>query len=116
SLAAVLEDASVRVDGQRVTIVLDPPNAVVERRLREPAMKKFLDEAAIAVLGKGAEVAVEAAEPAGGDLGAAAAAADSKVIEEESFKNRVASDKQIKKMLDLFGGEIAEARRDDREG
>ncbi|HEV8268130.1 MAG TPA: AAA family ATPase, partial [Thermoanaerobaculia bacterium] len=116
SLAAVLEDASVRVEGKRIVVVLDPPNPVVERRLREPTMKKFLDEAAVAVLGKGAEADVEAAEPAGGDLVAAAAAADPKALEEESLKNRVASDKQIRKMLDLFGGEIAEARRDDREG
>jgi DNA polymerase-3 subunit gamma/tau len=113
-LGAVLEDATIRVDQRTVRIVLDPPNALAERRLAEPQMAKVLQEAAAAVLGRGANVVVESAVPAGGDLTAAAAAADPEVLEKEHLKLRVQNDERVKKMLDLFGGEISEVRRDDR--
>jgi hypothetical protein len=114
-LAAVLEDTSIRVEGKIVRIVLDPPSAATERRLAEPAMARVLDEAAVAVLGRGARASVESIGPAGGDLTAAAASADPVKLEKENLKQRVASDERVKRMMDMFGGEISEVRRDDRE-
>ena len=114
-LAAVLEDTSIRVEGKIVRIVLDPPSAATERRLAEPAMARVLDEAAAAVLGRGARASVESAGPADGDLTAAAASADPVKLERENLKQRVASDERVKRMMDLFGGEISEVRRDDRD-
>ena len=113
-LGAVLEDATIQVDQKTVRIVLDPPNPRAEKRLAEPQMAKVLQEAAAAVLGRGANVVVESAVPAGGDLRAAAAAADPEVLEKEHLKLRVQNDERVKKMLDLFGGEISEVRKDDR--
>ena len=114
-LGAVLEDASVRIEGKTVCIVLDPPSAVTEKRLAEPAMAKVLDDAAVAVLGRGARALVENLAPAGGDLAAAARTADPEKLEKENLKLRAASDEKMKRVLDMFGGEIAEVRRDDRE-
>jgi DNA polymerase-3 subunit gamma/tau len=114
-LGAVLEDASVRIEGKTVRIVLDPPSAVTEKRLAEPAMAKVLDDAAVAVLGRGARALVENLAPAGGDLAAAARTADPEKLEKENLKLRAASDEKMKRVLDMFGGEIAEVRRDDRE-
>jgi DNA polymerase-3 subunit gamma/tau len=111
-LGAVLEDASIRLEGKDVLISLDPPSIVTEKRLAEPAMAKVLEEAAIAVLGKGAKVTVESVAPPAGDLTAAAAVADPKTLEREHLKMKVASDERVKRMMDLFGGEIADVKRD----
>ncbi len=62
-LGAVLDDASIRFEGKDVLISLDPPSVVTEKRLAEPAMAKVLEEAAIAVLGRGAKVTVESVSP-----------------------------------------------------
>lgn len=114
-LGAVLEDASVRVDEKTIRIVLDPPSVLIERRLAEPAMAKVMNEAALAVLGRGSRVVVESAEPADGNLTAAAAAADPAVLEKEHLKKTVLADDRVRRMLDLFGGEIADVRRDEGE-
>jgi len=111
-LGAVLEDASIRLEGKDVLISLDPPSIVTEKRLAEPAMAKVLEEAAIAVLGKGAKVTVEGVAPPAGDLTAAAALADPKTLETEHLKMKVATDERVKRMMDLFGGEIADVKRD----
>ena len=111
-LGAVLDDASIRLEGKDVLISLDPPSIVTERRLAEPAMAKVLEEAAIAILGKGAKVTVEGVSPPAGDLTAAAAVADPKTLEREHLKMKVATDERVKRMMDLFGGEIAEVKRD----
>ena len=112
-LGAVLDDASVTLEGRVVRIVLDPPSVVVEKRLAEPAVAKVLEEAALSVLGRGARVVVESASPPGGDLTAAAAAADPAALEKEHLKHKVATDERVKRMMDLFGGEIADVKRDD---
>ncbi|HKC25537.1 MAG TPA: hypothetical protein VKF32_12385, partial [Thermoanaerobaculia bacterium] len=112
-LAAVLEDVRIEVEGSAVHIVVDPPNPVLERRLGEALLKKALEEAAASVFGRSARVLVEGASPARGDLTAAAAAADPEKLEKELLRQRVASDEHVRKMLDLFGGEIAEVRRPD---
>ncbi len=112
-LGAVLEDASIHIEGKQIRIVLDPPSPATERRLAEPAMRKVLEESAIATFGKGARVLVESEAPAGGNLTQAAAAADGATLERENLKQRVASDERVKKMLDLFGGEITSVKRDD---
>jgi hypothetical protein len=114
TLGAVLEDASVRIEGKSVRIVLDPPSPVTERRLAEAGMRKVLEEAAVTLLGKRAEVVVESAMPPAGDLTAAAAAADTAALERENLRKRAAQDEKVKKMLDLFGGEIVDVKRDDR--
>ncbi len=114
NLGAALEDVSVSIDGRTVRLVLDPPSPPLARRLGEPAMKKVLDEAALAVLGPKALVTIESAEPAGGDLTAAAAAADSGTVERENLRNRATSDERVRKILDLFDGEIAEVKPDER--
>ena len=111
-LGAVLEDASIRLEGKTVLIFLDPPSAVTERRLAEPAMAKVLEEAAVAVVGRGACVAVESVSPPAGDLTAAAANADPETLEKEHLKMKVATDDRVKRMMDLFGGEIADVKRD----
>jgi hypothetical protein len=111
-LGAVLDDASIRLEGKDVLIALDPPSIVTEKRLAEPAMAKVLEEAAIAVLGKGAKVTVEGVDPPAGDLTAAAAVADPKALEREHLKMKVATDERVKRMMDLFGGEIADVKRD----
>ena len=111
-LGAVLEDASIRLEGKEVLISLDPPSVVMEKRLAEPAMAKVLEEAAIAVLGKAAKVTVESVTPPAGDLTAAAAVADPKLLEREHLKMKVANDERVKRMMDLFGGEIADVKRD----
>jgi DNA polymerase-3 subunit gamma/tau len=116
TLGAVLEDASIRIEGRVVHVVLDPPSPPMEKRLAEPAMKKVLDEAAAALLGKMAQVVIDSAMPAGGDLTAAAAAADPAALEKENLKKRVAADEKVRKMLDLFGGEIADVKHDRRDG
>lgn len=112
-LGAVLDDASVSLDGKVVRIVLDPPSVVIEKRLAEPAVAKVLADAAVSVLGKGGRVVVESVAPPGGDLTAAAAAADPAALEKEHLRHKVATDERVKKMMDLFGGEIADVRRDD---
>ncbi|HRY45278.1 MAG TPA: DNA polymerase III subunit gamma/tau [Thermoanaerobaculia bacterium] len=114
NLGAALEDVSVLVEGRVVRLVLDPPSPPLAKRLGEPAMKKVLDEAAFAVLGAKASVTVESAEPAGGDLNAAAAAADPATLERENLKKRAATDERVKKILDMFDGEIAEVKPDER--
>ncbi len=114
NLGAALEDVSVSIDGKTVRLVLDPPSPPLARRLGEPAMKKALDEAAIAILGPKARVVIESAEPAGGDLTAAAASADPGTIERENLKNRAAADDRVRKILDLFDGEIADVKPDER--
>jgi DNA polymerase-3 subunit gamma/tau len=111
-LGAVLEDASIWLEGKSVRISLDPPSVVTERRLAEPAMAKVLEEAAVAVLGRGATVTVESVAPPAGDLTAAAAAADPEALEREHLKMKVATDERVKRMMDLFGGEIADVKRD----
>jgi DNA polymerase-3 subunit gamma/tau len=111
-LGAVLEDASIRLEGKSVRISLDPPSVVTERRLAESAMAKVLEEAAVAVLGRGATVTVESVAPPAGDLTAAAAAADPEALEREHLKMKVATDERVKRMMDLFGGEIADVKRD----
>ena len=111
-LGAVLEDASIRLEGKTVLIFLDPPSAVTERRLAEPAMAKVLEEAAVAVVGRGARVAVESVSPPAGDLTAAAANADPETLEREHLKMKVETDDRVKRMMDLFGGEIADVKRD----
>jgi hypothetical protein len=116
TLGAVLEDASIRIEGRVVHVILDPPSTPMETRLAEPAMKKVLDEAAVTLLGKSAQVVVDSAMPAGGDLTAAAAAADPAALEKENLKKRVAADEKVRKMLDLFGGEIADVKHDRRDG
>ncbi len=114
NLGAALEDVSVLVEGRVVRLVLDPPSPPLAKRLGEPAMKKVLEEAAVAVLGAKAAVTVESAEPAGGDLNAAAAAADPATLERENLKKRAATDERVKKILDMFDGEIAEVKPDER--
>ncbi|MBK9968438.1 MAG: DNA polymerase III subunit gamma/tau [Holophagales bacterium] len=114
NLGAALEDVSVSIEGKMVRLVLDPPSPPLARRLGEPAMKKVLDEAAVAVLGSKARVTVESAEPAGGDLTAAAASADPGKVERENLKNRAAADEKVRKILDLFDGEIADVKPDER--
>ncbi len=114
NLGAALEDVSVSIDGKTVRLVLDPPSPPLTRRLGEPAMRKVLDEAAVAVLGSKARVTVESAEPAGGDLTAAAATADTGKLERENLKNRAAADERVRKILDLFDGEIADVKPDER--
>jgi hypothetical protein len=112
-LGAVLDDASVSLEGKVVRILLDPPSVVVEKRLAEPAVAKVLEEAAVSVVGRGGRVVVESAAPPGGDLTAAAAAADPAALEKEHLRHKVATDERVKKMMDLFGGEIADVKRDD---
>jgi DNA polymerase-3 subunit gamma/tau len=114
NLGAALEDVSVSIEGKTVRLVLDPPSPPLAKRLGEPAMKKVLDEAALAVLGPKAHVTVESAEPAGGDLTAAAATADPGKLERENLKNRAAADERVRKILDLFDGEIADVKPDER--
>ncbi|HYN41482.1 MAG TPA: DNA polymerase III subunit gamma/tau [Thermoanaerobaculia bacterium] len=114
NLGAALEDVSVSIEGKTVRLVLDPPSPPLTRRLGEPAMKKVLDEAAVAVLGSKARVTVESAEPAGGDLTAAAATADPGKLERENLKNRAAADDRVRRILDLFDGEIADVKPDER--
>jgi DNA polymerase-3 subunit gamma/tau len=114
NLGAALEDVSVSIEGKTVRLVLDPPSPPLTRRLGEPAMKKVLDEAAVAVLGSKARVTVESAEPAGGDLTAAAATVDPGKLERENLKNRAAADERVRKILDLFDGEIADVKPDER--
>ncbi len=114
TLGAVLEDASIRIEGKSVRIVLDLPSPEIEKRLGEPSVRKVLEEAAAALLGKRAEVSVEGAMPPAGDLTAAAAAADPAALEKQNLRRRVAQDEKMKKVIDLFGGEIVEVRRDDR--
>ncbi len=114
NLGAALEDVSVTVEGRVVRLVLDPPSPPLGKRLAEAAMKKVLDEAAVAVLGPKATVVVESAEPAGGDLTAAAAAADPEKLERENLKKRAAADERVKKILNLFDGEIADVKPDER--
>jgi DNA polymerase-3 subunit gamma/tau len=111
-LGAVLDDASIRFEGKGVLISLDPPSVIAERRLAEPAMAKVLEEAAVAVLGRGASVTVESVAPPAGDLTAAAAVADPETLEKDHLKMKVAADERVKRMMDLFGGEIAEVKRD----
>jgi DNA polymerase III gamma/tau subunit len=115
-LSAVLEDTSITLEGKVVRILLDPPSTVVEKRLAEPAVAKVLEDAAISVVGRGAKVVVENAGPPGGDLTAAAAAADPAALEKEHLRNKVAGDDRVKKMMDMFGGEIADVKRDDGSG
>lgn len=114
NLGAALEDVSVVVEGRVVRLVLDPPSPPLAKRLAEPSMKKVLDEAAAAVLGPKARVEVESAEPAGGDLTAAAATADPEKLERENLKKRAAADDRVRKILDMFDGEIADVRPDER--
>lgn len=114
NLGAALEDVSVSIDGKTIRLVLDPPSPPLARRLGEPAMKKILEDAAVAVLGSKARVTMESAEPAGGDLTAAAAAADPGKVERENLKNRAAADEKVRKILDLFDGEIADVKPDER--
>ena len=114
NLGAALEDVSVSIEGKTVRLVLDPPSPPLARRLGEPAMKKVLDEAALAVLGTKARVTLESAEPAGGDLTAAAATADPERLERENLKKRAAADERVRKILDLFDGEIADVKPDER--
>ncbi len=111
-LGAVLEDSLIRLEGKTVRISIDPPSVVTEKRLAEPAMAKVLEEAAVAVLGRGAQVAVESVSPPAGDLTAAAANADPKTLEKDHLKMKVAADERVKRMMDLFGGEIADVKRD----
>ncbi len=115
-LGAVLEDTSITLEGKVVRILLDPPSKVVEKRLAEAAVAKVLEDAAIVVLGRGARIVVESASPPGGDLTAAAAAADPAALEKEHLRHKVASDERVKKMMDMFGGEIADVKRDDGSG
>jgi DNA polymerase III subunit gamma/tau len=115
ALAAVLEETLIRIEGKTIRIVLDPPNPILERRLAEPAVRKALDEAAAAIAGRGAAIAVEGAQPTGGDLTAAAAAADPKVLEKENLKKRAATDERMLKILDVFGGQIVDVRKDEGE-
>ena len=115
-LGAVLEDTSISLEGRVVRILLDPPSKVVEKRLAEAAVAKVLEDAAIAVLGRGARVVVESASPPGGDLTAAAAAADPATLEKEHLRHKVENDDRVKKMMDMFGGEIADVKRDDGSG
>jgi DNA polymerase-3 subunit gamma/tau len=115
-LGAVLEDTSITLEGRVVRILLDPPSKVVEKRLAEAAVAKVLEDAAIAVLGRGARVVVESASPPGGDLTAAAAAADPAALEKEHLLHKVETDERMKKMMDMFGGEIADVKRDDGSG
>ena len=114
TLGAVLEDASIRIEGKFVKVVLDPPSPEMEKRLAEPAMRKVMEEAAVALLGKRAQVFVEGAMPPAGDLTAAAAAADPAALEVENLKKRAAQDEKMRRVLDLFGGEIVGVKRDDR--
>ena len=114
-LAAVLEDTLIRIEGKTVRIVLDPPNPVLERRLAEPAVKKALEESAAAVAGRGTAVTVEGAQPSGGDLAAAAAAADPKVLEKENLRKRAATDERVMKVLDMLEGQIVDVRKDEGE-
>ena len=114
NLGAALEDVTVVVEGKTLRLVLDPPSPPLAKRLAEPAMKKILDEAAAAVLGPKSRVDVESAEPAGGDLTAAAATADPEKLERENLRKRAAADERVRKILDLFDGEIADVRPDER--
>jgi DNA polymerase-3 subunit gamma/tau len=111
-LGAVLEDSLIRFEGKTVRISIDPPSVVTEKRLAEPAMAKVLEDAAVAVLGRGAQVAVESVSPPAGDLTAAAANADPRTLEKDHLKMKVAADERVKRMMDLFGGEIADVKRD----
>jgi DNA polymerase-3 subunit gamma/tau len=115
ALAAALEESMIRLEGKTVHILLDPPNPVLERRLAEALVRKSLEEAAAAVMGRGASVVVEGAVPSGGDLAAAAAAADPKVLEKENLRKRAASDERVQKVLDLLGGQIVDVRKDEGE-
>ncbi|MFI5180152.1 MAG: DNA polymerase III subunit gamma/tau [Thermoanaerobaculia bacterium] len=114
TLGAVLEDTSIRIEGKSVRIVLDPPSPEMEKRLGEPSVRKVLEEAAAALLGRHAEVSVDGAMPPAGDLTAAAAAADPAALEKENLRKRAAQDEKMKKVIDLFGGEIVDVKRDDR--
>ena len=107
-LAAVLEDAAIRVEGKAFRIVLDASAAGAEKRLLEPSMKRILDESAAAVLGRGASVVVEGAPV----VATAAPAPGPEARERDALRARVASDERVKKMLDLFDGEITEVRAD----
>ncbi len=114
-LAAALEDTAIKIKGKQITLLVDPPNAVLEKRLSESSVKKVVEEAAAVVLGKGAKVKVEGAEPPGGDLVRAASTADPHVLEREHLRKKVEKDERVQKLLEMFGGEITEARRDDIE-
>ena len=78
-------------------------------------MRKTLEEAAAAVAGRGISVVVEGAVPSGGDLTAAAAAADPKVLEKENLRKRAATDERVMKVLDILGGQIVDVRKDEGE-
>jgi DNA polymerase-3 subunit gamma/tau len=114
NLGAALEDVSVVVEGRTIRLVLDPPSPPLAKRLAEPSVRKVLEEAAAAVLGPKARVEIESAEPAGGDLTAAAAAADPEKLERENLRKRAAADERVRKILDLFDGEIVDVRPDER--
>ncbi|MCC6130813.1 MAG: DNA polymerase III subunit gamma/tau [Acidobacteria bacterium] len=111
-LAAALEEVSIRVEGKNLRLFLDPPNPVLERRLLEPAMRKVLDDAALAILGKGFRIQVESAEPAAGDLKSEAKNSDPASLEKEHLRRLAEKDERVQKILDLFDGEILEVRRD----
>jgi len=113
SLAASLDDVSVRVSGRTVTLVVDPPNASLERRLAEPGLGRTLEEAAVAALGRGATVRLEPAMPTGGDLSAEAASADPKALEKQHLRKKAEGDEKVRKALDLFGGAIVDVRKDE---
>jgi DNA polymerase-3 subunit gamma/tau len=115
ALGASLDNVSVRVAGRAVALVLDPPDASLERRLAEPGVLRTLEEAAVASLGRGATVSLEAAMPAAGDLSAEAAAADPKTLEKQHLRKKAEDDEKFRRALDLFGGEIAEVRKDEGE-
>jgi DNA polymerase-3 subunit gamma/tau len=111
-LGAALEEVSIRIEGREIRFYLDPPNPVLERRLGESSMKKILEEAATAVLGKGYRITIESAEPAAGDLKSAASASDPATLEKEHLRKLAEKDERVQKILDLFDGELLDVRRD----
>lgn len=108
-LGAVLEDAEVKIERDTKVVLLLVRDTATAKRLAEPAMKRVLDEAAAAVLGRGVSVGVESAPSP------TATATDPKEVENSALRSRAAGDEHVRRLLDLFGGEIAEVRRDDGE-
>lgn len=115
ALGASLDEASIQVSGRDVTIAVDPPNPSLERRLGEPGVRKLLEEAALSALGRGAKVSLVAAMPAGGDLSVAAASADPRTLEQQHLRKKAESDEKLQKALELFGGRLAEVKKDEGE-
>ena len=112
-LGAVLEDASIRLEGK---VVRDRPRPAEHRRPRSASpsrrWRRCSRRPRSPSSGAARRSSSRASLPPAGDLTAAAAAADPTTLEREHLKKKVATDERVKRMMDLFGGEIADVKRD----